>query len=194
MMTSHDEALLTALKEGHADAFDQLYSRYNGPLFLMAYKRLKNAELAQEIVHDCLMDLYLQKRYNNIQVSLTSLLCGILFNKCSKALADLIKNRKRKHLYLWTMPVEIGEMDKHVNNAAGGLPLSDEFYNVQCEKAMRALAALPPQQNAVVNFVFLEECSYKKAAEFFKISINTLKTNLRKAKLNLRLYMETHEI
>lgn len=65
-----DSELLGMLRYSDEHAFNELYNRYWEKLFNAAYKRLKNAEAAEEVVQDLFTDLWLRRETLNIRQEL----------------------------------------------------------------------------------------------------------------------------
>lgn len=69
-----DEALLELLKEENRQAFNVLYNRYWKKLYNTANKRIKDSEVAEEIIQDLFTSLWLNRHKLNIHTSFESYL------------------------------------------------------------------------------------------------------------------------
>ncbi len=66
-ITCHtDEELIGLLRRGEKDAFDALYRRYWRKLYLLAYQKLRSRELAEELVQDLFISLWMKRE--NLQI------------------------------------------------------------------------------------------------------------------------------
>ena len=61
-----------------------------------------------------------------------------------------------------------------------------EFVGLKAEMALEAINGLSPAYRAVFNLYIMEEYTHKEIAEILGISEGTSKSNLSKAKLNLK--------
>ena len=52
MMKRTDEELFKKARKGHKPSFDELYSRYERPLYTFIYRYLKSREQSEEVFHD----------------------------------------------------------------------------------------------------------------------------------------------
>ncbi len=66
-----DEVLLSRAEEGDPTAFLELYHRYRNPIFRFAYRLLGSVELAEDVTHDCFLNLI--RRPGNFNPALGSL-------------------------------------------------------------------------------------------------------------------------
>ena len=62
-----DEELVALLKQGKAYAYDLLYERYWKQLYIIAYERLGEEDLAKDIVQNLLIDIW--KRHHTLQIN-----------------------------------------------------------------------------------------------------------------------------
>jgi RNA polymerase sigma factor (sigma-70 family) len=62
-----DQELIALLKQGDETAFDEIYLRYWKKYYNEAYKRLRNAELCEELVQDVFADLWLKRGHAAIE-------------------------------------------------------------------------------------------------------------------------------
>ena len=66
----------------------------------------------------------------------------------------------------------------------------DEFLGLKAELALEAINELSPAYKAVFNLYVIEEYTHKEIAEILGISEGTSKSNLAKAKMNLRTILK----
>lgn len=52
------EALVTRARDGHADAFEQIYRRFERPVYTVALRLLADREEAQDVLHDTMLRLF----------------------------------------------------------------------------------------------------------------------------------------
>lgn len=186
MMTSREDELLLALKEGHRDAFNMLYNEYYGPLLLMAYKRVKDEYVANQVVQECFVEMWEHKVFMSVQVCLKSMLCIILFRKVSKLTKKMAKERKRKEKFIFSTSPASFEVDRSLRQFLGDSDNPDDNFEVACQRLEIACHKLPPQQYATVEMIHFNHQTYQETAKSLSVTINTVKTNLRKALANLR--------
>jgi len=57
-----DSQLADLLHEGDEGAFNEIYKRFWKKIYNESYKRLKDAELAEDVVQDVFADLWIKER------------------------------------------------------------------------------------------------------------------------------------
>lgn len=186
MMTRHEEELLNCLKEDHKDAFSRLYQEYYGPLLLIAYQRLKDKGIAHQIVQDCFVEVWERKTYRSVHVCLKSLLCIMLLRKAGKYIEKTVNDRKKREKFFFSTPIESCELNRDLRGFLGDFYTSDDLHEIKCQKLMEAIRTLPPQQYATVQLVHFDQLTYEQAAQSMHVTVNTVKTHLRRAQVHLR--------
>jgi len=98
-----DDELLAMLRQQDEHAFNELYSRYWEKLFNAAYKRLKSAEAAEEVVQDLFTDLWLRRERldvkQELQVYLFSAIKYLVIKQMHKTAAKMTLVYKRDEIF-----------------------------------------------------------------------------------------------
>jgi RNA polymerase sigma-70 factor (family 1) len=76
-----DVELLCHLKNGNHAAYEEIYNRYNGPLYIFAYKRLKNREEAKDAIHELFLKLWSDREMISAAINLPAYLYTALRNR-----------------------------------------------------------------------------------------------------------------
>jgi RNA polymerase sigma-70 factor (ECF subfamily) len=168
----HTEAeLIASLREGNDKAFARVYHKYYGPLLNSAFRKTNNAALAEDLVQDVFLQLYIKK-------DISSSIEGYLFT----SLRNKIISSWRKSL----------SRNKHITalESRAEPVINDTGTSVELKEIKAALsdevAKLPPNCRKV--FVLSREyhLSNKEIAERLGISVNTVEQHMRKALRLLR--------
>ena len=87
-----EEKILECLKREERSAFRQLFDLYYDPLILFANHLLNNAEAAEDVVQDCFVDFWVNRRFEHMDTGI-----GKYLFQCVKhaALNDLRGSRRR---------------------------------------------------------------------------------------------------
>jgi len=170
-----DLELLEYLKQDFQPAFEELYERHWLSLYNIAYKRLKDKETCQDVVHDVFADLWDKRKVYQIQ-NLLPYLHTAVRNKIYRLLS---KGHATAH---FVEPFE--------NMAVSSLT-ADSFFE---EKELRKLMlfwmdTLPAKRREIFRLRFIEDRSTKEISELLKISQKTVQNQLLMAvngmKINL---------
>lgn len=170
-----DESLLTQATSGDETAFRILYERYRGVVFRFAYRLLQSSELAEEITHDCFLQLLRSpSRFDARRASLKTYLCSAARNLALKHLRD----------YGSESPLDEAE-----ESATGILDAGQMHHLLQAEmvsEVRRAVAELPILQREALILFEYEEMSLAEVAAIVGADVGAVKARLARARENLR--------
>lgn len=79
--TYTDEMLVSLLQEGDRASYTEIYERYQGPLYIFAYTRLKDREEAKDIIHELFLKLWTDHARFQVSVSLSAYLYTSVRNR-----------------------------------------------------------------------------------------------------------------
>jgi RNA polymerase sigma-70 factor, ECF subfamily len=179
-----DERLLARARQGDEAAFVQLYERHRGLVFRFAYRLSQSVEWAEEITHDCFMQLLKEpQRFASdaARASLRTWLCAIARN--------LVYKRLRRHGH----EVEWEEGGDARLASANLEPLQRVLSSEIAEAVRQAVAALPPLQREALILFEYEELSLREIAALADTDIGTIKARLHRARAGLRLALAPYQ-
>lgn len=161
------------IKEGDKEALKKLHEMYFHQMYLYAAKSTIDTNdtngVAEELVSDCFIKLWENRKKIDIQTSVKHYLFYMLRNN----IIDYFRKRK-----LSTEPLTD---DIRV-------PGSERDFDEQKEYAKLYLAIknLPDRSRKVLELAIFESLSYKEIAEKLQISRNTVKTQIGRAYRKLK--------
>ncbi len=162
-----DAALLAATAAGDHVSFEALVDRYQTRFFTVARRMLGDDAEAEDAVQTALLRIYRSAAAYRDDWRGSTWLYRVLTNVC----IDLWRKRsRRRHETL-----EPG--------TAGSAPLADRV------DVDRALARLAPEARAILLLCYVEDLSYGEIARIRGISVNTVKTQLGRAKRAMRRHL-----
>jgi RNA polymerase sigma factor (sigma-70 family) len=74
----NDEDLVVLLKQGRFQAYDQLYEQYWHELYLTAYNRVGEEDIAKDLIQNLLIDIWKRRETLDIKTGLRQFLFGAL--------------------------------------------------------------------------------------------------------------------
>lgn len=153
--------ILVELKSGKESAFRNLFDHYYEGLVLFANHWICDAEASEDIVQDCFIDFWVNRRFEKI----TDGLDKYLFQSVKHASLNYIRGCKRRdHRHELAMEYDdLGLQDEQI----------DEW-----EALYAAIQRLPEERRKIFMMVCLEGRKYKEVADLLNISINTVKTQM----------------
>ena len=176
--TYNEYELLEQLKGGNEKAFTQLFDHFRGTVYGVALKFLKSRVLAEEIVQDVFMKLWLKRG----ELGTVKQLDAYLFVMARNFIFDRIKKMAYE---------SAGQASLSKNESSA----DDTEYLVrqhQCQQLLlEAIELLPPQQKQVYNLAKTEGLSHEMIAEKMNISKHTVKKHMAMALQAIRKYLNS---
>ncbi len=164
-----DEKLSILLKEGDEMAYTEIYHRYNGPLYLFVYKRLRDREQAKDLIHDFFLILW----SNHTSIAIQSSLAVYLFTSMRNRMLDLIAHHQVQARYISHFQEYL---DVEINNTDHLVRRRDLQYLIN-----REINTLPPKMKMVFRLSRESELSRKEIAQQLGLSEQTVKSHMHQA-------------
>lgn len=168
----NDLFLLQKLKDGDNIAFQELYNKYFGILYLHVYQKLKDREVAKDIVHDLFISIWQKRADLSINGKVSSYMYAAIRNR----VIDYISKEKSKLKYLETLT----EPSQQVSSGTDYL-LREKLLAEQIESVLDRLS---PRVKEVFELSRKEYLSHKEIANKLNISEHSVRGYI---KLALRL-------
>jgi RNA polymerase sigma-70 factor (ECF subfamily) len=165
-----DSTIWKDIKQNDKKALRKLHDKYFHQMYLYASKSTKGNEgLAEELVFDCFIKLWENRKRIDIHDSVKHYLFLILHN-------HIIDHFRKKKL----LTVPLADDFK--------APGDEKFFDDQKQYARLYLAVkkLPDQCRKVLELSIFESLTYQEIAEKLHISKNTVKTQVGRAYKHLR--------
>lgn len=173
-MERTDEELIGEIKKGNILAFEEIVRRYQNKLFAYVSHIVYNRTDAEEIIQDTFL-----KVYNKIKsVDTGQKFSSYIFAIARNTAISYLRTRK-KDISLEKVVLADEEEDIYENLAD-----SENRRTVIC--ALNKLSRI--QSNALKEYYF-NDLSYKEIARKLQTPINTVRTNLKRGRENLKRIM-----
>ena len=177
MQQTNDHDLVLAVLGGDKHAFGQLADRYSQRAYRVALRMVGDADLAQEMVQEALLQAYLGLSSLREPAYFAAWLMGIAQNVCRTHL------RARRRLRLGDASLDEADwtaVDATADPAAQ-LERQEETHLIQ-----QAIAALSPKNQAATRLYYIEAMSVEEVAQALKASPNAIKGRLFQARKQLQ--------
>ena len=150
--------------------FEQLFKDHYNSLYYYAYSIVNDDELAKDLVNDSFEEIWNKRNKIDISYSLKAYLYQIVKNRC-------VNHFRKKEVE-----------QKYVDRTIHSVDDSDEYKDNESVMAelMKAIEQLPEQGRKVFTKCFIENLTYKEAAEELNVSVNTIKTHVSNSLKRLR--------
>ena len=171
-MRIEDKILFNEIKKGNKVVYETLFSEYYESLVRFAESYLFNQHASEDLVQELFIYIWENSSKLEIHTSLKSYFYQSIRNRCLNYLKSLKLKDKKNLLYI----------DATINSND-----DIEFFDPEIMGKIRdSIDELPPQMAKVFRLKLLEGFKQDEIAEELKISVNTVKTHLKRAKVKLR--------
>ncbi|HEX2268017.1 MAG TPA: sigma-70 family RNA polymerase sigma factor [Pyrinomonadaceae bacterium] len=169
--------LVTRVCQGDSDAFRLIFERYSRPVISFIFDMVNDRSLAEELAQETFVRAYRAIRTMRADTKLSTWLFGIARNVARESLRARV--RAQSHLDL---------ADKSVMDLSDNKPVPVEglLSKELNELIRRSLAALDEDKRLVFTLKVLHQCSYEEIAAITGFSIAKLKTDLHRARAEMR--------
>lgn len=184
-MDLHDLSLIEKINAGDYQAFEALVNRYEGKVYRLAIRMLRNPEDAQDALQETFLQVYRGLKTFEGRSNFSTWLFRLATNVC------LMKIRHRETEPSAMLPLE----DYLPQHEEGKFPSIHEWpekpeeillTKESREKMMEALGKLPAEYRAVFILRDIEGFSNQEAGEALGISVAAVKSRLHRARIALR--------
>ena len=169
--------LVTRVCQGDSDAFRLIFERYSRPVISFIYDMVGDRGLAEEMAQETFVRAYRAIHTMRAETKLSTWLFGIARNVAREALRA--RARAAHHVDLSDKSVMDLSDDKPV-------PVDGVLSKELNELIRRSLAALDEDKRLVFTLKVLHQCSYEEIAGITGFSLAKLKTDLHRARAEMR--------
>ena len=154
-----------------------LYDFYYSKMLVVCLRYAKDDSEAQDVLHEGFLKVYLNLKNFNGTGSFEGWIRKIMVNTA----IDNLRKNKSNYMIVSTVYAD----DKTID-IADEVTDDELAINIEPEEILKAVKKLTPAYRTVFNLYVIEDYSHKEIAEMLEISEGTSKSNLSKAKFNLR--------
>ena len=169
--------LVTRVRQGDSEAFRLIFERYSRPVISFIFDMVNDRGLAEELTQETFVRAYRAIRTMRKDTKLSTWLFGIARNVARESL----RARVRANSHVDIADKSVMDLSDRKPAPVEGL-LSKELSDV----IRRSLAALDEDKRMVFTLKVLHQCSYEEIAAITGLSIAKLKTDLHRARAEMR--------
>ena len=171
------QELIAGVRQGDESAFRLIFEQHHRFVFRFLYGMVGDRRLAEELMQETFMQAYKNIGALREEAKLLSWLCGIARHVALHSL----RSRPGKNQWIGIDDQEVAEL-----KGAQGSP-ETRMLNAELKAVIHdALAALDDDKRGVFILKVLQQMSYAEIAEVTGFSIPKLKTDLYRAKAQMR--------
>jgi RNA polymerase sigma-70 factor (family 1) len=171
---TNDKLLLLQVEKGNKHAFNVLYEKYWEQAYSNAYKRLKDADQAMDIVQDIFVNIWLKRQtpINNLPAYLNV----------------AVRNRVFKYFEQQKKTVAYLDILENIPSA-NQQPERDILWTEFLAAYEALIATLPPKRREIFRLRYHEDLTTKAIGSQLGLSRKTIQNQLGKAIEQLRVSM-----
>ena len=163
-------SLIKACHKGNKESQKSLYLEFYAYAMSICIRYVNNRDEAAEILNDAFIKVFDNLNKFNLKKEFKPWLRTIIINT---AINYYHKNQKLN-------------FNEHLNEDIKEIAPDDPISQLSYKELIGFVQELPPQYRAVFNLFVIEGYKHEEIAEMLKITVGTSKSNLARAKKNLK--------
>ena len=179
-----DEELVTRSRSGDTDSFNQLITRWERPIYALAYRVIGREEDARDVCQDTFLRAYRALPGFKGQAKFSSWLYRIALNLCR----DWIRRQRRAPVVQMPEGVEAGDLiaDTGPTESIEDLVSRRQLSEVVAE----AMKLLPEEQRTAIILKEYHGMTFQEIADLQGCPLSTVKTRLYQGLSVLRRHLQ----
>ena len=170
-----DPELLLAIKKGDHSAFKKFFEKHHTYLYHFLLKRGVSEQQAEDLIQQAFVMIWEKRNQIDQNKSLRSYLFRIAYTR----MLNLIRDNKKF------------DEGSDAGDHEGGLPTDHKIENKELGDAIEtAISSMPEKRQHVFRLCFIQEFTYKEAAEVLDVSVKTIENHMGLALKDLRGKLE----
>ena len=176
MEAVNERELVERCRRGDDAAFQELVDRYKNLVFGLIARMIPDRSRAEDVAQDVFLRVHRGLPYFRGEARLSTWIYRIAANVCAQAAGPS------------TVPLD----DDRVSSRAIASSADRRFSDLELrDRLEKAIARLPAHYRLLIAAHYLDGMKYEDLAEALKLPLGTVKTQLHRAKQQLRRWLET---
>ena len=179
-MKNSDVERIQRILDGDDNAFSELVNKYQKPVHALVWRKLGDFHIAEEITQDTFLKAYQRLATLKKPQRFSSWLYVIAANNCSTWL-------RKKRLRMQSLEeTSVAQLEKATYSGYVVEENERTAAETQRQVVKKLLAKLQESERTVMTLYYFSEMSAAEIGEFLGVSVNTIKSRLRRAQQRLR--------
>ncbi len=184
METKEDVQLIHDILSGNDDAFNVLVQKYQKSVHALAWRKIGDFHYAEEITQDTFLQAY--KKLSTLKNP--HQFAGWLYVIANRHCINWLQRNKSGTQSLKDTPMK--ELDRLTYERYISEARESEATERRYEIVQKLLERLPESERTVMTLYYLGEMTAKEIGNFLGVSVNTIKSRLRRARERLQADQE----
>ncbi|HET8866660.1 MAG TPA: RNA polymerase sigma-70 factor [Gracilimonas sp.] len=170
---SNESDIYLKIKNGDQKAFKKFFDAHHGELFRFLMQKGVSEDAAEDLIQKAFIYIWENRGKIEESKSLRAYLFRIAYTRMLNLFRDHSKFDRNE---------EIPDVAVSTNNAPDGNLEQQELHNA----LENAISSMPEKRQNVFRLCFLQDFTYKEAAEFLEVSVKTIENHMGLALKDLR--------
>ena len=184
MEREDDIQLIRRILSGDDTAFETLVQKYQGSIYALAWRKIGDFHIAEEITQDTFLQVY----KNLSQLRNPNQLLGWMYVIANRLCLKWLEKNQSVMQSLEDTPVEEIERASYTHHVSE--QRETERTEQHHELVKKLLAKLPESERTVVTLYYLGKMTTKEISKFLGVSVNTITSLLQRARKRLQEHQE----
>jgi len=172
-------ALLRRVAQGDRRSFEELYDRFSGALFSVAYRVLNNQEAAEDVLQDVFINIW-EKSPLYDPTRGKPITWAVMMTR-NKAI-DRLRSTQRRNRLQDALQSEAETFDQFDDRSSFDAAISGETNKLVRD----AIQTLPKDQREAIELAFFSSLTHVEIAERLNEPLGTIKARIRRGMMKLR--------
>jgi RNA polymerase sigma-70 factor (ECF subfamily) len=178
-MDLNERELVERCRSGDEHAFQELVDRYKDLVFALVARTVQDRARAEDLAQEVFLRIHRGLPYFRGEARLSTWIYRIVANVCA-------------HDQGRPSPVSIEDDHVRAEVVSSTARRDRQFGDLELRDQLeKAIARLPPNYRLLIAAHYLEGIQYEELAEAMQLPLGTVKTQLHRAKQQLRRLLET---
>ena len=186
MDKKNDVQLIRRILSGDDEAFSILVRRHQKGIHALAWRKVGDFHIAEEITQDTFLLVY----KNLAQLKNPNQFAGWMYVIASRLCLKWIQKHKNTSVIHSLEDTPVEEIDESSYTHHASEQLKAEITENRHELVKKLLAKLPESERTVVTLYYLGEMTANEIGKYLGMSINTVKSRLRRGRKRLQEQQE----
>lgn len=184
-MTKDEISLIQRVQQGKEGAFEELFQRYYGKAYAIAYRVMNCDADAHDVAQETMMEIHRSLSRLKEANCFYSWMTRIVISKC---------NRMYRNIQASTMdPQKIQAVQGFEENRVYMLPEKEMENTADHDVVLGLIYTLKPQFSQALDMMYLKQMKLQEIAEELDISISTVKSRVVRGRVMLKQRIDEFE-
>src|SRR5215470_13193291 len=181
MEPDRERELVERCRRGEVGAFEELVDRYKSLVFAMIMRTIPDRSQAEDLAQDVFLRIHRGLPYFRGEARLSTWIYRIVVNVCTQDKTDR-QTRER------AAQISLDDPDARLRSPSA---VDRQFTDIELrDRLEKAIRQLPSHYRVLIAGHYLQGLQYEDLAEAMQLPLGTVKTQLHRAKRQLRELLE----